>query len=326
MKRKTAKTKIVTAIITLVFLLIIQTVPKNPLLIFERLVKHGGFFEIILLTGYSYFIAGKLLTAGKKRTNWRLFMWLFFSVLFYLQLIIGLMGFSSFLLTGKLHLPVPFMIFSAPVFRGSGYFMIILFFSTVFVLGPAWCSYLCYFGSFDNYAARNKRPERKYSSKNTKLRLTTLFLAVSLPALLHYLDVSWKIAIIPAVVVLLIEVAIIVFYSRKSGSLVHCTSFCPVGFISNIVGRLSLFKIRFDKSCTSCYACTSTCRYGALSKENVDSKKVGFSCSICGDCVSSCPNGNLGYKLPGLSFDLSERVFTVFIVVTHVVFLAVARV
>ena len=326
MQRTTTKVQLITAFVTLLFLLIIQTVPKNSLLIFERIREHAGFLEVFLLVGYSYFISGKLLTSGKNRAKWRLFMWIFFSSVFYIQLLIGLAGFSSFLMTGKLHFPVPFMIFSAPLFRGYGYFMITLFFSTVIILGPAWCSYLCYFGAWDNLAAHGKKPTKHYSSKQTILRVGILSLAVLMPLLFGYFSISWHIAMAPAVAAVLIAFLIMLFLSRRSGTLVHCTSFCPVGLVASLVGKLSLFRVRFDESCTQCYACTASCRYGALSKQEVDNRKVGFSCSICGDCISHCPHGNLGYKLPWLSFDISEKVFTSVIVVTHVVFLAVARV
>lgn len=325
-ERRTKKVQMITAFVTLLLLLIIQTVPKNPLLIFERLREHAGFFEVVLLVAYSYFISGKLLTSGKNRAQWRLFMWLFFSAVFYMQLLIGLAGFSSFLMTGKLYLPIPFMIFSAPIFRGYGYFMITLFVSTVIFLGPAWCSYLCYFGAWDNLAAHGKKSPSHYSSKQTALRVGTLFLAVSLPFLLRYFSVSWQISMIPAAAVIVVSFLIIFFFSRRSGTLLHCTSFCPVGLVASVVGKLSLFRVAFDKSCVQCYDCATSCRYGALSKQEVDKKKVGFSCSICGDCIPHCPHGSLGYKLPWLSFDISEKVFTGVIVVTHVVFLAVARV
>ncbi len=86
---------------------------------------------------------------------------MFFSMVFFAQLLLGLAGIEKLLMTGKLHLPVPALIIAGPLFRGEGVFMLILFAATVLLVGPAWCSYLCYIGAWDNYAATaQKRPGR----------------------------------------------------------------------------------------------------------------------------------------------------------------------
>lgn len=61
-----------------------------------------------------------------------------------------------FYMGGKLHLPIPAMILSGPLYRAELSFMNILFISTIVLSGPAWCSYLCYFGASDNYSVAAK--------------------------------------------------------------------------------------------------------------------------------------------------------------------------
>ncbi|HDJ22855.1 MAG TPA: 4Fe-4S binding protein [Candidatus Aminicenantes bacterium] len=62
-----------------------------------------------------------------------------------------------FLMTGKLHLPVPALILAGPIYRGTLSFMLILFLVTIVLVGPAWCSHLCYVGAWDDIACRRKR-------------------------------------------------------------------------------------------------------------------------------------------------------------------------
>ena len=80
-----------------------------------------------------------------------------FSIIFFSQLILGVVGLEKLLMTGKLHLPVPALIAAGPLFRGTGFFMAILFTFSVLLVGPAWCSWLCYIGAWDNYAAKFKK-------------------------------------------------------------------------------------------------------------------------------------------------------------------------
>jgi hypothetical protein len=76
----------------------------------------------------------------KNSPNWRRLSWTLFSIVFFSQMIIGLLGAGNFLMAGKLHLPVPLMIISGPLYRGHLSVMTILFLSTVILTGPAWCS------------------------------------------------------------------------------------------------------------------------------------------------------------------------------------------
>ena len=54
---------------------------------------------------------------------------------------------------GEMHLPVPALILAGPLYRGEGFFMLFLFLSTVLIVGPAWCSWLCYVGAWDNVSS-----------------------------------------------------------------------------------------------------------------------------------------------------------------------------
>ena len=142
----------------MVLLSIIKLKAPIPILIADRFYPALGWIEIIAFGAYSARLAS-VISNKKNAVGWiktRKTIWLFFSIIFFSQLFLGLIGFHKFLMSGKLHLPIPVMIIAGPVFRESGFFMPILFLSTLFIVGPAWCSWLCYFGAWDLFAASKK--------------------------------------------------------------------------------------------------------------------------------------------------------------------------
>ena len=96
---------------------------------------------------------------------------------FFGQLALGIFADPIFLMTGKLHLPIPAVILAGPLYRFEGLFMPILFISTLLLSGPAWCSQLCYFGAFDAWSARGKL-ERKRFPYHKQMRYSILFLVM----------------------------------------------------------------------------------------------------------------------------------------------------
>ena len=146
-------------ILTFILLAFVQVKVERPMILAERFIKGGGWAEIFLISIYGAFVIYKMQDPVNV-PEWRKITWTIFSVVFFSQLIIGLSGFEKFLMTGKLHLPIPMMIIAGPIYRGQLSVMTILFLSTVILTGPAWCSQLCYFGAFDNLAAGGKHQGR----------------------------------------------------------------------------------------------------------------------------------------------------------------------
>jgi len=151
--------------ITTFILSIVQLVVDNPLILAERFLPGAGWIEILIIGLYTAFVIHKMKDPAKSAL-WRQRTWLIFTIIFFLQLIIGLVGFEKFLMTGKLHLPVPAMIISGPIYRGQIGFMTILFLSTIIISGPVWCSHLCYFGAIDGIMTTKKNKNRLLNNKN----------------------------------------------------------------------------------------------------------------------------------------------------------------
>ena len=299
-----------------------------PILLADRYLAGWGALEIFGLAFYGQWI-GNLMLSPKGHRITRPRIWGFFSVLFFLQLGLGLLGMDRMLMTGSLHLPVPALIAAGPVFRGSGFFMPILFGVTILLVGSAWCSHLCYIGAWDDAMSRlGQRPAHSAVLDRLSLggRGATLLLVLVSAWLLRWAGVPGITAVWFGVLFGLAGVGIMVFISRKSGMMVHCTAYCPMGLLGNLLGRISPWRIRVDADCTRCGACYSKCRYNALDEYRMELGSPALSCTLCGDCVSACTHQHIGYAFPGLSKENARTVFIVLVVSLHAIFLGVARI
>ncbi|MFR7886976.1 MAG: hypothetical protein ACLU4B_00345 [Bilophila wadsworthia] len=106
----------------------------------ERFLPGWAPLHILLAGFWASWVASRLGDRDAAPRT-RLFIWRLFSVVFFVQLALGLAGYGLFLMTGNLHLPVPGMILAAPLYRGGGLFMPILFGVSVLLAGAAWCSH-----------------------------------------------------------------------------------------------------------------------------------------------------------------------------------------
>ncbi len=299
-----------------------------PILLVDRFFPGWGWLEIAVLGTYAQWIGGEMLTPKGHRI-YRPRIWGLFSAVFFGQFIFGLLGIDRMLMTGNLHLPVPALIIAGPIFRGGGFFMVILFSVTMLLVGPAWCSHLCYIGAWDDVMSRQgKRPAPNMRLGRLSLvgRGAVLILAVAMALAFRAMGLSDLTAVSTAAMFGLVGVGVMVFVSRKVGMMVHCTTFCPMGLVANVLGKISPWRIRVGADCVGCGACFSRCRYNALDKDRVALGKPAISCTMCGDCVSACAHKQIGYRFPGLTAENARALFIVIVVSLHAVFLGVARI
>lgn len=313
------------SVLTVLLLVPVQVFPKLPLLLAERFYTGAGWAQIMAMSIYAGLLAGRMADPMKAR-RLRPRIWLLFSLVFFLQLFLGLAGIEKLLMTGKLHLPVPALIVAGPIYRGSDFFMPILFTITALLVGTAWCSHLCYIGAWDDFCSRARQEPAELPGWWSRARHAILLLVVVCAAMLRYFAVGWPTALLLAAIFGLVGVGVMLAVSRRLGLMAHCTAFCPVGLVGNWLGRLSLWRMRIDAGCTACMQCRRVCRYSALERDNILKRQVGRSCTLCGDCVSACHSGQIGYRLPLLGKEKARAVFVVLITSLHAVFLAVARI
>ncbi len=314
----------VAALLTATLLGTVQVVVDRPMLLAERFLHGAGWVEIVALAIYAGWLYGRI--APRRHAGaWRRRLWGFFSMVFFLQLGLGLAGLDRFLMTGRLHLPVPAMIVAGPLYRGGGLFMPVLFLASVLLVGPAWCSFLCYIGAWDSALANRKRKPVLLPRWRRSVRFAILAGVVATALGLRAASVGPATAAWFGAAFGLAGVALMVTWSRKTGTMTHCVTWCPMSIVAAAAGRLSPFRIRIRDTCTLCLGCTTSCRYDALSASDIRKRRPGFSCTLCGDCLPACRERALVYTFPGLSSDRARTLFLVLAVSLHATFLGLAR-
>lgn len=319
-------------------LLIARSKTPFPILLADRYPTGNsggsgwGGLEIFCLALYGQWLAARLINPTRRpgTRGLRPIIWAGFSAVFFVQLFLGLAGMEQMLMTGKLHLPVPALIVAGPLYRGGGLFMPILLGVSVLLLGPAWCSHLCYIGAWDDLASRHQRSPRTPSSGLIRLikwsRLVILVLVCATALGLRAAGVPGTTAIWPAAIFGLIGLGVMFFLSRRWGFMAHCTLFCPIGWLTTTLGRISPWRMDMGQDCTRCGACSRACRYAALTPDAILRGKPGPTCTLCGDCVAACPHSTMHYTLYGRCASIARPVFVGLVVILHAVFLATARI
>lgn len=296
------------------------------LLLADRLLPGAGFLQALGLGLWAAWVAGAL-ADRRGAPAARLRIWRLFSLVFFLQLALGLAVDSLFFMTGRPHLPVPGLILFGPLYRGGGLFMPVLFGVSLLLVGAAWCSHLCYFGVWDTTAARRVRPAPPPAWLKRSAPLCFL-LCLGLTLGLKYSGAAWQAAAAAGLLLGLLLIPAAALYSRKLGLPAYCLGCCPLGFVARLAGRIVPWRVRRTEHCTECGTCVRACRQGALSLPGLRKGGAGASCTLCRDCLSACPRQGLVLRFAGLNGNpaTAERLFLIAVSVLHALFLGTARV
>lgn len=311
-------------------LVVVRSKAGAAMFLAERFVPGASWITIFALAVWAAFLAGRL-QDERHIADVRVRAWSLFSAVFFLQLLLGLAGIERCLMTGTLHLPVPAMIAAGPVYRGGGFFMPVLFLATIVVAGPAWCSHLCYIGAWDNLLARRRRQAQIPGQDGPPRpridpRWYTLVVTVGVAFALRAAGVGSLPATLLGATFGLVGIGIMLFASRRRGIMAHCTEWCPIGLLAVRLGKLSPFRLVIREGCRNCGLCLPTCRYGALTEDDLRRGRPGPNCTLCGDCLASCRKDQVVYKFPGLSPAGARKAFVAVVAALHAVFLGVARI
>jgi len=312
-------------LLTAASLAAVQISVSRPMLLAERFWPGAGWLEILALSSYAAWLVWKMHEA-RGSARWRRRAWLLFSLVFFGQLAAGLAGADRFLMSGALHLPVPAMIVAGPTYRGEGLFMPILFASTLVLVGPAWCSHLCYLGSWDDLASRVRGRPRPLPRWARSARPIVLAAVVLCALALRLAGVPVTAAAAVGLGFGIAGVGSMAIASRRYGSMFHCTVWCPIGLLANLIGKAALFRVAFTSSCDRCGACAPACRFDALRPEDIDRKKPSLSCTLCGDCLERCGSLGLEYRFAGRSVPWARSAFLAVVISLHAVCMGVARI
>ena len=78
-----------------------------------------------------------------------------------------------------------------------------------------------------------------------------------------------------------------------------CQFICPFGFLSWLLERLSIFRVKIDHTrCNGCRACVRACPLDAA-EGRLAGKVLPADCFSCGRCLNVCPADAISYGLAG---------------------------
>lgn len=316
---------IAAALLTLVMVVPAELHTDPVMLILGRFVPGGSWVQAGLLAVYAAFVAHKLMDP-RVHARWRPWLWRLFSFVFFLQLGLGIAGFESMLMSGRIHPPVPAVILAGPVFRGGGYFMVFLLLGALVLAGTAWCSHLCYVGSWDDTAARARKRPGTLPRWRHAARVGVAAVVVLAAWGLRLLEVPPATAGWLAVGFGGLGVLVMLTVSRRLGVMAHCLVFCPIGLVVNALGRLHPFRLRIDDGCTRCGACTLACRYQALEPAQIEAGRPGFTCTLCAECLPRCRDGFIHFRFLGLGPRKARTCFVVLMATLHASFMGLGMI
>lgn len=316
-----------------VLIVFLSSLAPVKILMAERYFPLFGNVQAFLLAWYGVWIFEKLENA-KTHNSYRRKIWLIFSLVFFAQLGLGLLGLEKFLMSGKLHFPVPAFIYFAALYKGSFGFMFGLVLAAVFLTGSAWCSHLCYFGPFDSAAAfsggkKSIRPLPGWLQKISRYsRYAVFLLGGGAAVFLSYRQCSLAEVLFFSWAYIFVTFLVLLVLSRKYAFMAHCSAFCPMGIFINALGRFSPWRLRISADCDNCGACEKICRYRAVNAQSRACGSVCFNCSLCLDCINVCRREAISLRFAGLHMHPQNvrRAFLFFVVVIHILFLSFARV
>jgi polyferredoxin len=294
----------------------------RPMLLVERFVPGAGWAQIIALMAYAAVVAW-VMADPRRQAAIRTRVWTLLTVVVFGQLALGLLGVDEMLMSGKLHLPVPSMILAGPLYRGELTFMVILLGVTLVLIGPAWCSHLCYFGALDDRISRARKRPTPLPRWRRYVQPAVLVAVVATALGLRFAGAGTVVATSAGAALGVVGVAVMLLWSRRTGAMVHCLTVCPIGWLATVLGRISPFRIRVGPDCDGCGACAKVCRYDALALDGAHGNQPGLSCTLCGDCVGPCPTGSLQYRWLWLKPQTARALFLVLVVSVHTAALGV---
>jgi 4Fe-4S binding domain len=280
------------------FFLLISKVLNSGSLFFTFRIGMDNFTPLLIavLTTWSVFLTGKMVTT-KKRASYRSFYWRLLSIIFFSQILVGVFISSNFLLSGELTIPHPsFFVFSGSHFSRFLSNALLLYFISLVLTGPSWCSHLCWLGSWDQYAASKKK--RKISKSSIYL-LRLLFFLFFVAVVLEFFKPNIKAVATLGFVYFIVSILVMAFVSGKYGSMEHCRSFCLIGKLSSIFAKISPF--RMVKISTKPIP-SSSCKMGAFDEKPSKNSKL-VNCTLCGDCLDKYGKSDLKMRFFNFSFD-----------------------
>jgi polyferredoxin len=166
--------------------------------------------------------------------------------------------------------------------------------------GRKWCNWICPRGSFSDSYMKVISPERKipHLFRSLPLRIGVIVFLMSM--LTYQIFRLWpdpyaigKLFMTLLTMTTVVGVILALIIHQRTWCYI-----CPIGTISNWVGKNRQQLYIKDDLCTGCKLCGNPCPMGLTPYELKEKSKMSFSgdCLTCGLCVKTCPKAVLSFS------------------------------
>lgn len=219
----------------------------------------------------------------------------------------------------------PFLITKNLVFpaRITGHYaavagMLCLWFMFTVVLGRGWCSWVCFYGGWEQgFSSIAKKPRINLLSKNREIREFQFgffaFIVLGSLGAMAAIYCEWfcpfKLvteyqpfdsipAIIGGMIFIGLFVALVIVLPLLTKRRTQCSMLCPFGAFASLTDRFSAFRVKIDTDkCKGCMKCAKSCPFGAIDLDTIRNKKgrPELTCAKCGECMGVCSENAISY-------------------------------
>jgi ferredoxin-type protein NapH len=196
--------------------------------------------------------------------------------------------------------------------------MVVLWLGTTLALGRGFCSWVCFYGGWDEGFSRLlKKPRLKAIDRKwtylpwAVLLFVVLTSAVTLSPIYcewfcpfktvtEFGEITSIIAVVQTVIFLSLFAGLVVILPLLTKRRTQCGLFCPLGAVQSLSNKINVFDMRIDtEKCTQCGLCVKNCPTFSLSEESVKQGRTLMSCTKCGQCVDACPKKAISFHIKG---------------------------
>jgi polyferredoxin len=201
----------------------------------------------------------------------------------------------------------------------SVYSMLVIWLIATLVIGRGWCSWVCFYGGWDDglsRAAKNPRVELSKAPDSLRyfsfvmLGFVVLASMVSLAAvycewlcpfklITEFAPITDFLSLLATVMFIVGFFGLVVVMPLLSRKRFQCTTFCPFGAFQSLLDRFSMYKIALEPlACSRCMKCVRQCPTLSLKEETIRRGRTEplITCTKCGECVEVCPKGACSYQ------------------------------
>ena len=196
--------------------------------------------------------------------------------------------------------------------------MFIMWLGATLILGRGWCSWLCFWGGWEDGCARlRKKPLIKHIDRKWLLLPFAVLLAVVLlsaytlspeyclwlcpfKAVSEFVEVSSFKVVIQTIIFFALFLGLVIVLPILTKRRTQCSFLCPFGAMQSFTNKISPFDIRIDpEKCVGCKRCIRECPVFSITEDSLKTGRPMITCVKCGKCVDNCPKGAISYHIKG---------------------------